>query len=186
MDHLWETSATDDIISETDSKIAHFVKQSNMLLLEFANAIWLKVLWCPHVYNSYVCNVIFVKGLLQSISHNMRAYWSSYRTSYSQKLANHATSLTKLQAAARPGERPAVYTDNRHKLNILYPYRRWGTIKNIGSPSNTSFWRSCSGEGAEVPPMDDDGAASLLNSTQLFSICSTLTSLTKFRILQRA
>lgn len=68
--------ATAEFIAESDSKIAPFVKLSNMFPLEFANELWLRTIRRTQVLDDYVLHGIFVEGLTQSIRHSNRSYWS--------------------------------------------------------------------------------------------------------------
>lgn len=55
--------ATDDIITEKDSAIAHFVKLVTMSPLEFANELWLILLRWSHVFDEYIAERVFFAGL---------------------------------------------------------------------------------------------------------------------------
>lgn len=63
VNNLLERYAKDDVITQMESKIARYVKRSTMLLLAFANDLWLGMLRLPQVYDKYVLDQIFVEGL---------------------------------------------------------------------------------------------------------------------------
>lgn len=56
-------------------------------------------------------------GLPQFTRPSIPAYWSSPKNAPWPKLAYLTTSFTKLQAAARWGEEPDMYTSSSHRLN---------------------------------------------------------------------
>lgn len=66
VNHHLGKCATDDIITETDCQIAHYVKRPTMSILEFGNEILIKTLKYPHAYDQSVLKGIFIEGLLQS------------------------------------------------------------------------------------------------------------------------
>lgn len=59
---------------------ACYFKPSTKLPLELANELFFKALRSPQAYNEYVFKGIFFKGLLQSITQSMLAYWRSHKT----------------------------------------------------------------------------------------------------------
>lgn len=122
--HLSETYATDNVIIEKDSEITRYVKPTTMLPLEFGNALWLKTLRCPQVYNKHVLRGMFLEEQRQSDLQFMQSNCSSHGTELVQKLAYHSTSGKQLQAAAHPLEQPQVYT--KHLAQI-----KWSSIQSL-------------------------------------------------------
>lgn len=51
---LFETYSTSDIFAEADTETVLFTQETNMSPLQFANALWIRTLWCPQLYCEYV------------------------------------------------------------------------------------------------------------------------------------
>lgn len=49
VNHLLETYPRDDIIAEMDSRVARYIRPSNISPLQFANERWPRKLWCLQV-----------------------------------------------------------------------------------------------------------------------------------------
>lgn len=49
VNHLWETYATEEVITERDTDIFRYMQQSTMSPLEFVDALWMNTPICPHV-----------------------------------------------------------------------------------------------------------------------------------------
>lgn len=98
---LLQTSATADIIAEADTSIVRFTQLQYVSPLRYANALWMKILRCPQVYDDSVLKEMFVEGLPLWIGHSMSSFRSSNTHDALQKLAYEAESLTKLQEAAQ-------------------------------------------------------------------------------------
>lgn len=96
VNHLPEVYTKYNIMAEMESDIASFLQATHMVALEFDNDFRIKKLKRSHVYEDYVPNGILVYGPLQQITHRRPSYWSNYKSAPRQKLAYHATALSKV------------------------------------------------------------------------------------------
>lgn len=65
--YLVNTSATDDVVADTDANIVKITQLSNKSPKEQAGALWNKVTRCNQVYDEYVFKRAFIEGLSESI-----------------------------------------------------------------------------------------------------------------------
>lgn len=79
------------------ANIVLFMHPSSNLPAEYAEAFWSKWLPCDKVYDKYILQGIFIKGLPKSIRHSMCSYWGSKKSAVPHELAPHATYVSKLQ-----------------------------------------------------------------------------------------
>lgn len=104
------TFAMDYIIAETDTEIVQFTQPANESALQYADALWIKILWYSQVYDEYILMGMFVEGLAFLKMHRMRSFWSSNNHAALRKLAYIATSFTNLEETCR-----GLDTSNRYK-----------------------------------------------------------------------
>lgn len=62
------------------AKIVRCTQSSNMSPLEFVDALWFEDITCPGLCEEYMLKGNFIEGLLESISHSMRYYWSRHKS----------------------------------------------------------------------------------------------------------
>lgn len=163
MNHLLHNYATDDIMGETDIKIAPYVKLLSTSPLQFANELWIRTVRCPHLYDEYVLKWIFAEGLLHSIRHNARSCWSSQKTGLWQKVAYRATSLENVNAPTFPGVHPYMNKNTGTRLIIF----TWFSMKGQSTTLELKWIRCQDDQIVEkeviVAVMIDAGIASLIN-----------------------
>lgn len=165
VNHLLETYSPNDIIVETDRKIARYTKPSTMSLLEFWSELQLKTLKWLHVCGECFLKVISIKGLMQSIRHSRWAHCRTQKTAPMQKLAYYPTFSTKRQAAVGPRKEPAVYMSSWHRSKNIQRNRRKEKFNSFGSSGNIPSRRWYSRKGVEGAAINEAGVLSLTNCT---------------------
>lgn len=114
--------------SGTNQQVFSQVRPVYHVALKIVNELWLKILRCPHIHNSYVLRRTFDERILQCVSTAWKRAGSAlglhcYRC---WRIALH--SRPKRQAAALPGKEPAVYPNNQHKMYNFISIRGRETI----------------------------------------------------------
>lgn len=86
--------------------------------LQYADASLVKTLRCPHVHEEYVLKRPFVEGLLSSIWHSIRSYWSSNKNAALQKLDYEAT-VSGLQQKRKHGNGANKQTEAGQEVAVV-------------------------------------------------------------------
>lgn len=73
---MLETYTTDDVIAEANEDILRFTQLPNATPLQFHDAIWMKTLRVPHVYDEYMLKQTVIERLPTLIIHSMHALLS--------------------------------------------------------------------------------------------------------------
>lgn len=89
----------EELVTETVTEIAHFVWVLKILQPKTSNGALLKTIKCPHFYDEYVLNGIFIEWQLQSTRRFMDSFCRNNKPSQLQNLTCHYTSLHNLKAA---------------------------------------------------------------------------------------
>lgn len=139
--HLLVKLSTVDIIVV---EIFFNVEPSNTFPMNLVIELGLRSVRNVQLYGEYSFKQIYIKGLLQSIEQIRGSYSTSYKAACFQKLAHHATSLTRLQATTRAREQPHKHTTSSLNPNNHRSSRLQETINNIASSSTKVLRRSYS------------------------------------------
>lgn len=137
VNHFLETCTTDDIIAEIDSEIARYVQPSTVLRLKFEIELGIKKLRCPDVYEEYALKGIFVKSLLHSIRHSIRAYCSTKNCTFAKVGISHHV-IDEAAISSNPRGANVRVQQSLHKSNNCQTNGSQGKINHVGS-SNYMF-----------------------------------------------
>lgn len=76
--YLLETYTTGYVIPGMDVEILRFTQPTNMTPMEYADALWNKMLCCYLVYDEYVPKGIIIRVLHSLIGHSMRSFCDGF------------------------------------------------------------------------------------------------------------
>jgi len=167
VNYLLHTYASDDVIAETEAGLRQFVQTPKMTEQDYATQLTLKVLRCGAVYSEARLIGMYVEGLHESIRGAVRTYWGEHPEADLNKLARHATSVSKLagrttapQSKNRGGQVLAVDgdTDTGHSVP-----------RNRPSPANTDTQRPSLAPSTSTGLMSDDA----MLASELFALQTT-------------
>lgn len=79
------------------------------------------------MFDKFIFELNFVEGLLESIRHSMRSYWSSKNTNTFHELAHHVTSQTKILIGSNDVDAP----DNSEKRELNVGIVRTGSVRQM-------------------------------------------------------
>lgn len=142
-----------NIIAEADHEIVRFPEPKNMSPLQYAEALWMKNVWGPQVYDEYVLKETFVEGLPSYIRHSMRSYCRKNKHAALQKFVHEVIFLTKLQNSAHRRDLTNIYCTlpNGNKLTPgQQQNREQGKVKVMESSSGGSRANTQTGASQDV------------------------------------
>lgn len=73
--YLLATYATKDVIAEPVGDISSSRQGQGTTAADIVQSLYDKVLRCGNVFQKSQSNVLFVEGLIESVSRNKRVYW---------------------------------------------------------------------------------------------------------------
>lgn len=74
MNYFVEMYATDEVVTETETKMKNFKQQQSMTLDQYSGALWTTSMSCIQAYKKYVLKGIFAEILPDIICNSLRPY----------------------------------------------------------------------------------------------------------------